>query len=655
MLAVLVSLAGYPANTAWQADTDDLEMTDEQAVQALRDLGLPPGTVLDMVRRELRESIRNGTNSIPDLEKQETTDGNGADPQAIAGSSPVSQAVVTDSSSPSTGNATEMTDEQAVQALRDLGLPPKTILSMIRKELCEAIRSRTDSAPDSTNQTATGNSGATPQAIAQSPQASQTIVIDSSSPITVVTAPSVRTIDDFRDALAPHGVWVRVEPYGLVWQPTVTMINTSWRPYFQDGSWEWTDDGWCWRSRYSWGWATFHYGRWVYVTRHRWLWIPDTVWAPSWVQWRYSDSYVGWAPLPPEACYDRSMGFSYRGSHVSIDFDFGLTDWHYSFVPAAGFMEREPCRVGIPRRDIRKIYSDSVTVRHSHTTKSNVTLPALPREIVSNAGRRTENLRRIVSHDPAESATAGSWVRTPSAAPATTTVFYSSRSDAGRNEPATITRASRQSSPSTVRSYVAPQPAVATAPDSRPQTSSDRRTTALRDIVSRSVQNSIRPAGDNPAPAQHKPRKDIRSVSPAASAASPRNVAEQSDPPQIASSSKQTTPSQVQRRAAPQPAVVAIPDSQPQTSAERRTASLRDIVSRSAQSITPPTGTAPATVRRSPQPGAQSKPASDEGSIKGTDVLRPSGADVRDSETSNRNGSRISRLQSLLRDKQERD
>ena len=30
-----------------------------------------------------------------------------------------------------------------------------------------------------------------------------------------------------------------------------------------------------------------------------WCWAPDTVWGPSWVTWRYSGDYCGWAPLPP--------------------------------------------------------------------------------------------------------------------------------------------------------------------------------------------------------------------------------------------------------------------------------------------------------------------------------------------------------------------
>jgi len=27
--------------------------------------------------------------------------------------------------------------------------------------------------------------------------------------------------------------------------------------------------------------------------------MPDDVWGPAWVEWRYDDEYIGWAPLRP--------------------------------------------------------------------------------------------------------------------------------------------------------------------------------------------------------------------------------------------------------------------------------------------------------------------------------------------------------------------
>ena len=46
-------------------------------------------------------------------------------------------------------------------------------------------------------------------------------------------------------------------------------------------------------------WAVYHYGRWGYDEDYGWFWVPGDTWAPAWVQWRYSDDYVGWAPVGP--------------------------------------------------------------------------------------------------------------------------------------------------------------------------------------------------------------------------------------------------------------------------------------------------------------------------------------------------------------------
>jgi len=107
----------------------------------------------------------------------------------------------------------------------------------------------------------------------------------------------------FYDSLSPYGSWIYLQGYGYCWQPSVVNYSVGWRPYFDSGHWAYTDCGWYWASDYSWGWAPFHYGRWVNHHRLGWCWAPDNVWGPSWVSWRYSDDYCGWAPLPPSACF----------------------------------------------------------------------------------------------------------------------------------------------------------------------------------------------------------------------------------------------------------------------------------------------------------------------------------------------------------------
>jgi hypothetical protein len=68
--------------------------------------------------------------------------------------------------------------------------------------------------------------------------------------------------------------------------------------------WVYTDEwGWYWVSddvEANWGWVVYHYGRWAFEPGIGWFWVPGDEWAPAWVNWRYGDEYVGWAPLPPD-------------------------------------------------------------------------------------------------------------------------------------------------------------------------------------------------------------------------------------------------------------------------------------------------------------------------------------------------------------------
>ena len=104
-------------------------------------------------------------------------------------------------------------------------------------------------------------------------------------------------IDTFYDELAPYGEWVWHPRYGYVWLPED--VSPRWRPYTV-GHWVSTDEyGWYWDSQEPFAWAVYHYGRWGYDEDYGWFWVPGDTWAPAWVQWRYSDDYVGWAPVGP--------------------------------------------------------------------------------------------------------------------------------------------------------------------------------------------------------------------------------------------------------------------------------------------------------------------------------------------------------------------
>ncbi len=82
----------------------------------------------------------------------------------------------------------------------------------------------------------------------------------------------------------------------FVWRPRG--YYSGWTPY-SNGRWIYTDCNWYWHSYYSWGWGPYHYGRWVYSYIYGWIWIPGRYWAPSWVDWCYTDYYVGWYPRYP--------------------------------------------------------------------------------------------------------------------------------------------------------------------------------------------------------------------------------------------------------------------------------------------------------------------------------------------------------------------
>src|SRR5262249_37280930 len=164
----------------------------------------------------------------------------------------------------------------------------------------------------------------------------------------------------FYNALAPYGNWVDVGGYGRCWQPTVVVANPGWQPYYDCGRWIYTDCGWYWVSDYSWGWAPFHYGRWFHHNHLGWCWMPDTVWGASWVCWRYTDNYCGWAPLPPGAYFTVGVGLTYHGHHVSHSDDCGLRPSHYRFVAWNHFNDRDfhHHRLAPEHRD--RIYQHSV-------------------------------------------------------------------------------------------------------------------------------------------------------------------------------------------------------------------------------------------------------------------------------------------------------
>ncbi len=278
--------------------------------------------------------------------------------------------------------------------LHDLGAPPTIITTLIQHDTLPEVVARKQSANAvkplppgvALNTPATNLFAKAPAQAANNPPEP----ISGNPPTETAAAPEPATepvqtvaypepveqpvnVSYFYTSLAPYGGWVDVPGYGHCWRPTVAVWNSSWRPYADGGRWLWTDHGWYWYSDYSWGWAPFHYGRWTCPSGIGWVWQPDVHWGPAWVSWRYSSSYCGWAPLPPSAHFVFGHGFHYNGISVGINFDFGIHDDCYVFVPTSRFCDRRPISHCLTRTHARSVYRES-TVVNNYVTVNNTTV-----------------------------------------------------------------------------------------------------------------------------------------------------------------------------------------------------------------------------------------------------------------------------------------
>jgi hypothetical protein len=170
----------------------------------------------------------------------------------------------------------------------------------------------------------------------------------------------------FYRKLEPYGVWRETSNYGYVWQPREAEHSRSWRPY-TNGRWVYTDAGWTWISEEPFGWATYHYGRWTRLRDIGWIWVPGDEWAPAWVSWRKSNNYVGWAPLPPEARFDRRAGI-----HNWADNYYDIGPDQYCFVPTDQFGAHRVETAVVPAQ--RNITIVNETTNVTNITYSNTTI-----------------------------------------------------------------------------------------------------------------------------------------------------------------------------------------------------------------------------------------------------------------------------------------
>jgi len=150
-------------------------------------------------------------------------------------------------------------------------------------------------------------------------------------------------------------------------------------------------------SDYSWGSVAFHYGRWFSHPRFGWCWWPDTVWAPSWVTWRYDNDNCGWAPLPPRSYYRPGAGFYYQDRAVGVSFDFGLSVGAFTFVPWGRFCDARPYQYYLPRPRSVAIYNQTTVINNVVIGNNNTIINrGIPTDRVRERTRtevRTVNLR----------------------------------------------------------------------------------------------------------------------------------------------------------------------------------------------------------------------------------------------------------------------
>jgi hypothetical protein len=190
---------------------------------------------------------------------------------------------------------------------------------------------------------------------------------------------------EFYDQLNPYGQWIENSNYGYVWIPTA---GPDFTPYLTNGYWVYSDEGWTWVSDYNWGWAPFHYGRWDYNGSYGWFWVPDNEWGPSWVTWRRSEGYYGWAPMRPGVTINVTFG---RNNDVPND--------RWIFVRDRDIENHDIGRNHISRKNNMKIMNSSTIITQTYyDDKRRTTYVAGPaRQDVQKITGRT--IKSVVIHE----------------------------------------------------------------------------------------------------------------------------------------------------------------------------------------------------------------------------------------------------------------
>jgi hypothetical protein len=193
----------------------------------------------------------------------------------------------------------------------------------------------------------------------------------------------------FYSNLTQYGSWISLD-YGVyAWRPTI--ITRVWSPY-KYGRWIWTDYGWYWDSYEPFGYIVYHYGRWHYDDYYGWIWIPDYQWAPAWVEWRYDDFYIGWAPLPPYAVFRISRGIVYTHTYV-----IPVIHWH--FVKYKYFGEPYVYNYYIPERTKYRVHSNTKLRNEYRYSNGRVRNEGIDFNIIRERGGSNIKKRELIITD----------------------------------------------------------------------------------------------------------------------------------------------------------------------------------------------------------------------------------------------------------------
>ena len=263
-------------------------------------------------------------------------------------------------------------DSEKIIYLSDLGAPNSLVTAMMQHD-------------QQLQQQFAATQAAQPPPPAQAAPAPE-ITPANTPDVTPSPEPEPVTVNYFYNTLSPYGSWVVINGYGRCWRPTVCVYNSSWQPYCDRGYWVYTDCGWYWASSYAWG-ATFHYGRWFRDASLGWCWWPNTVWAPSWVTWRYSNNYCGWAPLPPRTAYQAGVGIVYNGGGVSVGFSFGLGANCFTFVPTPYFCNSHLRNYCVAPAQVTQIYNNTTVINNYNINNRTIVNHGIAVENIAAATR----------------------------------------------------------------------------------------------------------------------------------------------------------------------------------------------------------------------------------------------------------------------------